>query len=496
MLRDILHEDFWDTSFEVVNEQDKPLPKGVIMQIKGPIGITEKQNRNGRVYTNSFWEDILNSPEIKGKLQERALVGAADHPKSFVPPISQVASVLTNAWVDKEKNALMGEIDVLDTPMGNVVKTCYDAKVKIGVSTRGAGQSTKKGDSQFVKSEGFKWGGADFCFEPSAQNAYPQPVMEQAEKILVESYKGTSNEDDKAYYKDILEKFGCNVQLLNEDANQINEENDNVESLKNKIVALETELAGTKADNGKLGSELNEAKEKLSAMLEYDTDKSKQVSTEEVSKLKEQVESLKAEKLELETKVASAPTEESLREKILKEGEVSANPIIEGLKKKNEALENEKKTYLGYRTTLESRISTLKEDLNKKDSRIVEIESSHKKLIMDKAELVCKVRNLEESDNVSRDDFNKLRVRYLAVKTGELTEAVQGMNLDSMTLEQAEKSIKERKAPRKNAIFEQSSIKIKEMVVENLDDSPEEDESKQTKGKVVNIINRMKGGKK
>jgi hypothetical protein len=282
----ILTDDYFpstdSSTFELVCEKESLRP-GVIMKVRGPIGITETENRNGRVYTNEFWDSVLNRDDVQVAIKERALVGAADHPADkFVPPLSTVSHVMTSAWVDKNKKALMAESEVLDTPMGRIVSTLLKANVKLGASTRGGGNTVQKEGKQFVSEKGYKWGGFDFVFEPSAQNAYPRPVREQIEKIILESSPDSFKEDPD-YFKRILEKLGCNGDLilervkqpqpsLNEssskDALVIEELKKEVEALRKKTKSLEETLSTRDSELQRSKSEVVELKDKISVLVE------------------------------------------------------------------------------------------------------------------------------------------------------------------------------------------------------------------------------------
>jgi len=289
----ILIDDYYpetdSQSFELVTEKESLRP-GVIMKVRGPIGITETENRNGRVYTNEFWDKVLGRDDIQEAIKERALVGAADHPTDkFVPPLSTVSHVMTKAWVEKDKKALMAESEVLDTPMGRIVSTLFKANVKLGASTRGGGNTIAKEGKNFVSEKGYKWGGFDFVFEPSAQNAYPKPVREQIEKIICES-SPDSFQEDPAYFKGILEKLGCNSNLILERVKQpkatLNEDSDKkittsdkdklvVEELKKEVEVLRKNVKSLRESLISKDSMLRESvfqvkelKEKISVLVE------------------------------------------------------------------------------------------------------------------------------------------------------------------------------------------------------------------------------------
>ena len=67
----------------------------------------------------------------------------------------------------------MGKLKILETPMGNIIRTLIEADVKLGVSSRGVGNVDDRG-----LVSGFEIITVDLVARPSAPNAYPKPVYE------------------------------------------------------------------------------------------------------------------------------------------------------------------------------------------------------------------------------------------------------------------------------------------------------------------------------
>lgn len=206
----MLIDTFYPTSSLQEVKREKPKPKGVIMTVRGPFGMTEAENRNKRVYTNEVWEKVLGDQDIQTRLKERAIYGEADHPQTLFPAIGRVSHIVTDLKLDKATNTLEGEADILDTPSGRIIKTIYEAGGKIGISSRGAGDLEEKGGKSFVSSKSYKFGGFDFVIEPSMPNAYPSPARreeleESVSRILTESITLVEKEED--YYRSLLEKI-------------------------------------------------------------------------------------------------------------------------------------------------------------------------------------------------------------------------------------------------------------------------------------------------
>ena len=70
----------------------------------------------------------------------------------------------------------VGKLKILPTPMGNLVKTLLESGVKLGVSSRGSGNVSEGG-----KVSDFEIVTVDIVAQPSAPNAYPDPIYEKLE---------------------------------------------------------------------------------------------------------------------------------------------------------------------------------------------------------------------------------------------------------------------------------------------------------------------------
>ncbi len=206
----ILDEHF-PAKLDVVEEGSQKKPKGVLMTVKGPFGLTEKQNKNGRIYTNGLWKRVLESNDVQQRLNDRALYGEADHPTTLHPSLNRISHIVTKLWLDDKTNEIFGEAEVIDTPPGRIIKAIYDAKGRLGMSSRGAGGMRKEGTKEFVNEDEYKFGGFDFVVEPSCDNAYPDALPEGFKalgvavgNILTESIDEVDREEP--FYRTILEK--------------------------------------------------------------------------------------------------------------------------------------------------------------------------------------------------------------------------------------------------------------------------------------------------
>ena len=107
------------------------------------LATAEVKNGNGRFYKREIWERELDKYN-----SEKVAIGNAlnelDHPDSNIINLKNVSHVVRKTWWDGDK--IMGNIEVLPTPSGNIMKTLIENKVTIGLSTRGMGSLKQNGD--------------------------------------------------------------------------------------------------------------------------------------------------------------------------------------------------------------------------------------------------------------------------------------------------------------------------------------------------------------
>ena len=80
--------------------------------------------------------------------------------------------MIERMWMDGQDG--LGRLKLLPTPMGNICKTLIENGVKLGVSSRGSGNVNESG-----KVSDFEIQTVDIVANPSAPDAYPDPLYEQ-----------------------------------------------------------------------------------------------------------------------------------------------------------------------------------------------------------------------------------------------------------------------------------------------------------------------------
>ena len=151
---------------------------GVLMTIGGVFQRADIKNANGRVYPKELWNEVLQRPELKERIENRRMVGMLGHPASGVTDPEKISHVVTKQEF-RSDGTIYGEADILDTPNGRIAASLAEAGVGWGISSRGDGSIEKKGDHNEVQND-YKLETYDIVLKPSTPNAYPQ-VLEGVE---------------------------------------------------------------------------------------------------------------------------------------------------------------------------------------------------------------------------------------------------------------------------------------------------------------------------
>jgi hypothetical protein len=130
-----------------------------------------KQNQNQRIYPVSEITKAVNS--VQGKIDEGfTVLGEADHPDDLQVNLDRVSHMIERMWMQGSDG--YGRLKLLPTPMGQICITLLDNGVKLGVSSRGSGEVDNSGNVS-----GFEIQTVDIVANPSAPDAYPDPLYEQ-----------------------------------------------------------------------------------------------------------------------------------------------------------------------------------------------------------------------------------------------------------------------------------------------------------------------------
>lgn len=140
-----------------------------VMKIRGIFQRADEENNNKRVYPGKLLErEIL---KLQPLINERRLLGELDHPKQDTVSLSNVSHLITDITIRGKE--IIGEAELLNTPMGNVAQALIKGGVKIGISSRGLGTLTEGEDGRKYVNEDFRLITWDIVADPSTRGAFP-----------------------------------------------------------------------------------------------------------------------------------------------------------------------------------------------------------------------------------------------------------------------------------------------------------------------------------
>ena len=168
----------FEVSRDMINESIKNNDGRLI--VKGILQRADAKNQNGRVYPR---ETLVREAKKYAQVQikERRALGELDHPDSSVVNLNNVShNVLEMHWKGDD---LVGTVEVLGTPAGNILKELFKSGIKLGISSRGLGSveeisEGEDGEPTVKVQPDFELIAFDFVSNPSTHGAFLSPTNE------------------------------------------------------------------------------------------------------------------------------------------------------------------------------------------------------------------------------------------------------------------------------------------------------------------------------
>lgn len=152
---------------DLLTEQEKSFVKSGGLILSGVMQRADKENGNGRVYGRRVLErEIENYKKI---VADRRALGELDHPEDSVVNLKNASHLVTEIWW--KDDAVMGKVQVLNTPSGQILRSLVKDGVKLGISSRGLG-STRRDSGLTIVEDDFQLICFDFVQEPSTPGAF------------------------------------------------------------------------------------------------------------------------------------------------------------------------------------------------------------------------------------------------------------------------------------------------------------------------------------
>jgi hypothetical protein len=179
----------FNPSKNVINEGTASEP----MKVKGVLQRAEAKNQNGRVYPKDVLKEEAKRYK-KDRVKENRALGELDHPDSEVVNLQNASHRVTSmSW---NGNDLVGEVQVLTTPAGEILQELFRNNVNVGISSRGLGSVRESADGTLVVGDDFELIAFDFVSNPSTHGAFmePEKITENADPELIKEAKKARKE--------------------------------------------------------------------------------------------------------------------------------------------------------------------------------------------------------------------------------------------------------------------------------------------------------------
>ena len=147
--------------------------------VEGILATAEVKNGNGRYYSRDLWNREID--KYMELVRDNRATGELDHPESQVINLKNVSHNIKDMYWDGDN--VMGKIEILPTPSGNILKALIDSGITVGVSSRGMGSLEESGGVMEVQDD-FELLCWDFVSTPSNPGSYMQTIKEGKENNI------------------------------------------------------------------------------------------------------------------------------------------------------------------------------------------------------------------------------------------------------------------------------------------------------------------------
>ena len=175
------------------------------MVVVGQLQACDKPNANRRIYP---YDILFTQVEkyIDGPIKENRALGELDHPESSIINLKNVSHNIKRLWW--EGKDLYGEVEVLPTPSGNILRQLFENNITVGISSRAMGSVSPIGEGLVTVEDDLDLICCDFVSQPSTYGAYMKPVGSQG---LQESIQYNKNQQPYSAANLMMSKIICEL---------------------------------------------------------------------------------------------------------------------------------------------------------------------------------------------------------------------------------------------------------------------------------------------
>ena len=382
---------------------------------------TNITNNNGLDITAEVIEAVLESDDYARGIEYGWFIGFLGHPEDPNCMDFQNGCIVLKDMTLNDNGKVYAKFDLLNTPVGEIVKTYIDAGVKFGISIRGAGDIV----NQSVDPDTFVFRGYDLVSFP----AFPESIP-----TFTEIAASTNLEDQKKYkaicaaVKNNLPSItsASTIDVLKSQFAPQSEEYKMLESRKQAI-------AGTDCTDDSEDVDINEQKIEAMTQLYLDTLQNVSVLASELESMKQSnaaITSATRRKIAALQRITSSQLHDALS------GLDSITAAYNDLKNKHSILcaqlSDQKKTNLIYKQKVETSTSELK----KKNKIIASLQSELRETVTANSKIKASASNLGVTNDELQNELRMCKKQLGSFQTAyaSMYAAALGVELGPMSI--------------------------------------------------------------
>jgi|TARA_B110001450_G_scaffold58732_1_gene55411 hypothetical protein len=172
------------------------------LMVEGILATAEVKNGNGRYYSKDLWDREMD--KYNELIEQRRSMGELDHPESTVINLKNVSHLISEYWWDGDN--VMGKIEVLPTPSGNILKELIKSGITVGVSSRGMGSLEENREGVLEVQDDFELLCWDFVSTPSNPGSYMH-TLNEGKNVVTYDYTNVN----KVIHEILCSKGNCTI---------------------------------------------------------------------------------------------------------------------------------------------------------------------------------------------------------------------------------------------------------------------------------------------
>jgi hypothetical protein len=244
LIRDIVSGEL-----KLVESKERRRP-GVLAVVEGTFFVSDKPSRNGRVYPRKLWENVISSGEFKRLLNNRLLFGTVGHAEEQLDDLireGKISHVVTDVNILPDGRGV-GRAEILDTPVGRVLKTLFESGSKLSVSSKAYGDYEGQTSEGYwrVSPESFVLERFDFVVDPGFLEAQPtvKEVYESVMKVRCDNDIVAKLIEEKSKQEGRIVQLLRDVESKEKELKELRESVEKFNKLRNGVLEREIERIG------------------------------------------------------------------------------------------------------------------------------------------------------------------------------------------------------------------------------------------------------------